>query len=89
METYLITFHAPTETIASNIVSKIRESTMWARINETSWLVQSDMNCAELRDEIREADREVDNLLVIRVTGRAWATFRVSMEVTKWMKENL
>jgi hypothetical protein len=63
--------------------------TYWHRLDST-WLVRTNMDAKQLRDELERYMYANDRLLVMDVTGQpaAWAGFAENAG-GKWLKENL
>jgi hypothetical protein len=55
---------------------------------ESFWLVETDKNCATLRDEIvEEADLDLnDKLLVLTWSVGNWASYGMSKDINDWLK---
>lgn len=88
MKNFLVTFYCSKDSY-DGVVNAIKKGRFWARINPYAWIVQSDGNTVEIRDQIKKDAPGVDKLLVIGIDNANWATSLVSKEVTNWMKENI
>lgn len=88
MKTFLVTYACRQE-LDANVISAIKSFPFWARINPKAWIIQTDRNTVEVRNQIKENVPQIDSLLVIGIDGANWATSSVSKEVTDWMKENM
>lgn len=88
MKNFLVTFSCP-EGQRQNVINHIRSYPFWARINPYSWIVQSDQNTVEIRNQIKLAVPSIDSILVIGIDNANWATSSVAKEVTDWMKDNI
>ena len=88
MKNFLVTFYC-TEDRYNDVVNAIKNGRFWARINPYAWIVQSESNTVEIRDQIKRDAPEVDKLLVIGIDNANWATSLVSKDVTNWMKEHI
>jgi hypothetical protein len=62
--------------------------TWWHHLDST-WLVQTSMTAAELRDALRPYLDSDDELLVVNVTGDAAAWRGFSDKASQWLKDNL
>lgn len=90
MKTFLITYTLDTFSELYPLISdKIKSYPKWARISQSTWLIQTDESVSEVRSELKATINENGTILVIDVSSSAWATFAVSKNVTNWMKENL
>lgn len=88
MKNFLVTFYS-TEDKYNDVVNAIKKGRFWARVNPYAWIVQSDGNTVEIRDQIKREAPDVDKLLVIGIDNANWATSLVNKDVTNWMKENI
>ena len=88
MKSFLVTFSCHQD-LDSRVVDQIKTYPFWARINPKAWIVQSDQNTIEIRNQIKQNIPAIDSLLVIGIDGANWATSSVNKDVTDWMKENI
>ena len=88
MKTFLVTYACRPESEA-NVITAIKSFPFWARINPKAWIIQTDRNTIEVRNQIKESVPQIESLLVIGIDGANWATSSVNKEVTDWMKENM
>ena len=86
--TFLVTYACRPES-DGNVISAIKSFPFWARINPKAWIIQTNHNTVEVRNQITENVPQIDSLLVIGIDDVNWATSSVSKEVTDWMKENM
>jgi hypothetical protein len=61
----------------------------WAKPLKSLWLIKTDKTTSTVRDELNSITDTNDKILVVNITGDAWATARISSNVTEWMKSNL
>jgi len=61
----------------------------WWHHLDSTWLVKSELTVSETRDTLKPYLDGDDELLVLRVTGAAWATFGLSKPANDWLRENL
>ena len=62
--------------------------TIWARPVKSVWIIKSDKNVAQIRDEIKLVLDQNDKLIVVEMASN-WGTYNVVKEVTDWMKNNI
>jgi len=60
----------------------------WARPVKSVWIIKSDKDARQIRDEIKSNLDSNDRLIVVEMSGN-WGTYNVSKEVTDWMKINI
>jgi hypothetical protein len=65
---------------------KSLSSTWWHRLDST-WLVKTTLNATQARDRIWAVMDSNDELLVINITGDAWAA--QGFDSYKWLKDNM
>jgi len=92
MKTFLISYDLGVpETHADYIALSKHLKTLyssWARPVKSVWIVKSDKDAGQIRDEIRLTLDSNDKLIVVELNSN-WGTFNVSKEVTDWMKSNI
>lgn len=92
MKTFLISYDLGVpETHSSYVVlSNYLKSLYanWARPVKSVWIIKSDKDAGQIRDEIKLALDANDKLIVVEMSGN-WGTYNVSKEVTDWMKNNI
>ena len=92
MKTYLISYDLgvpETSEDYKSLIAYIKSYGTWAKPLYSEWLIRTDKTCAQVRDEIGKQTDSNDKVLVIDVTGTAWASNHLDKEVTDWMKKNL
>lgn len=60
----------------------------WSRPVKSVWIIKSDNNAGQIRDQIKTILDLNDKLIVIEVS-KNWGTYNISKEVTDWMKTNI
>lgn len=60
----------------------------WARPVKSVWILKSDKDAGQIRDEIKSVLDSNDKLIVVEMSGN-WGTYNISKEVTEWMKNNI
>ena len=92
MKTFLISYDPGVpETHSSYVVlSNYLKSlySNWARPVRSVWIIKSDKDAGQIRDEIKLSLDANDKLIVVEMSGN-WGTYNVSKEVTEWMKNNI
>lgn len=87
---YLVVYDlaSPDDAGRKKVVSAIKSSGPWARIEETVWLVAPDTkSVSEVRDAIWTSSMsKTDNLYVARLSGD-WGAYNLSSEIVAWLKE--
>lgn len=87
--TYIITFSVlSTAQSYEMLISEIKSSNEWAKLNPQCYLVMSDEKAPELRDRLRKHLLVGEQLFVAKVSAPA-AWTGASKELTKWIKEAL
>jgi len=71
------------------LIKYLKSHQSWAKPLKSSFLVKTSLGVGELRDGIKKHIDSNDDVLVINVDGRSWASYGISSEVTDWMKQNL
>jgi hypothetical protein len=92
MKTFLISYdlgvpetHADYEALFSYLKSLYA---IWARPVKSVWIIKSDKNVAQIRDEIKLVLDQNDKLIVVELASN-WGTYNIPKEVTDWMKNNI
>ena len=70
------------------LIKKIEESTAWARLGGSAYLVESEKTAVELRDKYCECLDSNDKIYVGKITAPA-AWFGMPKDVTEWIKEKV
>lgn len=60
----------------------------WARPVKSVWIIKSNKNAEEIRDEIKSVFDSNDKLIVVEMSGD-WGTYNILKEITDWMKNNI
>lgn len=92
MKTFLISYdlgvpetHSDYVALSSHLKSLYAS---WARPVKSVWIIKSEKDAEQIRDEIKTALDTNDKLIVVEMSGN-WGTYNVSKEVTDWMKDNV
>jgi len=90
MNTLLITYQLDNyQESYPKISAQIKSYENWAKLFNRTWLVRSEKRTSVVRDELRHAILGNGKILVVNVSGSAWATSKVENEVTSWMHNNV
>ncbi|HPW34554.1 MAG TPA: CRISPR-associated protein Cas2 [Candidatus Paceibacterota bacterium] len=60
----------------------------WARPVKSVWILKSEKDTVQIRDEIKSVLDSNDKLIVVEMSGD-WGTYNISKEITDWMKNNI
>jgi hypothetical protein len=72
----------------NTLIERIKKFGTWWHCLDSTWIVKSDLNSAQIRDALSPLIDGNDELLVVKLTGEAaWVGF--SDECSKWLKNNL
>jgi len=92
MKTFLISYdlgvpetHSDYTALSSYLKSLY---TSWARPVKSVWIIKSDKDAGQIRDEIKLILDPNDKLIVVEMSGN-WGTYNISKEITDWMKNNI
>ena len=90
MKTYLISYrlHNPVED-TPKVEMHMCSYNKWAHPFPDTWIVGSEEKITDVRSNISSVVSNEINIMVIDISGRDWATYDVSSEVTDWMKQNI
>lgn len=92
MKTYLISYDINSPRKAE-VYQKLGDYTRaygtWAKPLESLWLIKTDRDITIVRDQLLNLCDQNDQILVIDVTDKTWATFGIDKEVINWMQNNL
>lgn len=92
MKTFLISYDLgvpETHTDYIELSNRIKALySSWSRPVKSVWIIKSDKNAGQIRDEIKLVLDSNDKLIVVEMLG-SWGTYNVSRDVTGWMKNNV
>lgn len=60
----------------------------WAHPLQSVWIIKSEKDAGEVRNDIKSVLDLNDKLLVVELTNN-WGTYNILKEVTDWMKNNM
>lgn len=90
MNTLLITYQLDNFKTSYPIISqKIKEYPNWAKPFSRVWLIKTNQKASDVRSELSALIPGDNKLLVINITGRAWASYHLEQDVVVWMKEQI
>lgn len=61
---------------------------LWARPVKSVWIIKSNKDAAQIRDEIKSVLDLNDKLIIVELSGK-WGTYNISREVIDWMQKNI
>lgn len=61
----------------------------WCKPLKSQWIVLSNKSARDIRTEMNNITDNNDGILVIDITGDAWASQGLPTAVTNWLKEKL
>lgn len=87
MNTLLITYQlCDYKTLYPIISQKIKGYPNWAKPFSRVWLIKTYQTASDVRSELSSLIPGNNKLLVINVSGRAWASYHLGSDVVEWMK---
>ena len=69
----------------ADVEEYIKAHGAWAHPLESLWLIRTEKGVAQVRDEIKQHVHPQDRVLIVNVTGDAWAT-NWSGKATEWIR---
>lgn len=69
----------------TNVIEGIKKCGTWARIEQSVWLIESDLAAKDIRDDLKQHVRPNDVLFVARLEG-SWASRNIGDKRTEWLK---
>jgi CRISPR associated protein Cas2. len=60
----------------------------WAKPLKSFFIVKSEKSVSQIRDELKNILDDDDKLIVMAISSE-WATTRIPVEITDWMKRNI
>lgn len=72
------------------LIEKIKElANGWWHHLDSTWLINSNLTCAQVRDALKPFLDSDDELLVLNISGDAWATYGMGESGNNWLRNNL
>jgi hypothetical protein len=72
-----------------SLITYLKSHNGWAKPLKSSFLVATNLDVGELRTEIVKHVDSTDDVLVINVDSKSWASWGLSYEVNNWIKANV
>lgn len=87
MTSYLVCYELVNNTHESYVIDKLKSFGVWGRVIGNTWIIKSERNFVEIRDELAKYMESNDRLLVIKTESQAaWKNILCSNE---WLIENV
>jgi hypothetical protein len=67
----------------------LKSQDSWWHALDSTWIVVTSKTTSELRDEIKRFIDANDTVLVMNVKGDGWASFGLSDNANRWLKEHV
>ncbi|MBL8776007.1 MAG: hypothetical protein JNK12_08755 [Acidimicrobiales bacterium] len=89
MNTLLVTYdlHKPGQDYPG-LIDFLKGFTWWHCL-ESTWLVKTTLSASDLRDKVGGYLDSNDEVLVLNVTGRGWASKGLSKSCNDWLHNNV
>lgn len=87
MKTTQITYETSNPVIGSKVIDYIKSHRYWARVMEGVWIIRSDKECPQVRNELYDIIKDTGRIFTSNITYSAWATSGLPDEVNKWLKQ--
>lgn len=73
----------------TKLIEYLKSHNGWAKPLKSSFFVKTSLSAIELRNQIKKYIDANDDVVVVGVGGKGWATSGLSDELNKWVKDNL
>ncbi len=73
----------------TKLIEYLKSHDGWAKPLKSSFFVKTSLTAIQLRDEIKKHIDANDDVVVVGVGGKGWATHGLSDNLNKWLKDNL
>ena len=73
----------------ADIINYLKTMPTWWHHLDSTWLVRTTITSVEMRDKLRQYIDDHDEVLVLDVTGDAWATIGIGADGVQWLRNNL
>lgn len=73
----------------SKISKFIKSYPTWAKIFARTWFIACNDNASDIRDGLSKAVNGNGEIIVIKISNRSWASYKIDKKITNWLKENL
>lgn len=71
------------------LITYLQSGDWWAKPLKSSFLVKTSVNVSDLRDGLLKHIDSNDDVLVINVDGKSWASYGLPDEINNWIRDNL
>jgi hypothetical protein len=90
VNTHVISYdlHRPGQNY-DDLIEYLKSLPNWWHCLESFWIVKSEQSASNLRDNIKRFVDPNDEVLVMKVTTHAWASFGLSDRCNDWLRDNL
>lgn len=90
MKTFLIVYKLNDYGTYYSIISeKIKSYGKWAKPFDRTWVVKTEKPAVDIRNELASVINRRGSILVVNITGSAWATSQVNTSVNDWLHDNV
>lgn len=73
----------------AKLIEYLKSFGTWAKPLKSSFFIKTSMTSAELQNGIKQHINSNDDVVVIPIDGRGWASCGLRQNITEWMKNNL
>lgn len=73
----------------TKLIEYLKSHNGWAKPFKSSFFVATSLTAGQLRDGIKRHIDANDDVVVVTVGGQGWATYGLSDQLNKWLKDNL
>lgn len=73
----------------TKLIEYLKSHNGWAKPLKSSFFVATSLTAGQLRDGINQYIDSNDDVVVVTVGGKGWATHGLSDKLNKWLKDNL
>lgn len=73
----------------TKLIEYLKSHLSWAKPLKSSFFVKTTLTASELRDGIKKYIDANDDVVVVNVDGKSWATYGLSSSLNEWIRNNL
>lgn len=73
----------------SNLINQLKTYPQWFHCLDSTWVIQASETADKMRDALKAHVGVSDDVLVIEVTGDAWATYGFSEKGNEWLHSHM
>jgi len=88
MNVYLVSYDIEKQSDRNKLLERIRSYGACCSVFDSSWLMTTDQNTAQIRNDLVKSINRHDRLLVTRLQGEA-AWRNLENELSQWLKNQL